>query len=82
MREILFDELQLDKKSCLEVAKTEGGVKSTNESVLLKLTSCHPLPAIILQHRQMTKYKSTYVDGILGHLQGTKVFTCWDQVAL
>ena len=78
MREILFDELKLDKKSGLDVAKTEGGVKSTNETVLLKLTGAHPLPGIILQHRQMTKYKSTYVEGILGHLQGTKVFTCGD----
>ena len=40
---------------------TESGVKSTEEAVLVKLASLHPLPNIILQHRSLTKLLSTYL---------------------
>ena len=79
VREILYTELKLDQRSGVVVASTAGGEKSTSENVLLKLKSFHPLVGLILQHRQLTKYKTTYVDGILSHL--SRVSTCWDQIA-
>lgn len=81
VRTILFDQLQLDTKADIHVGKTAGGVKSTCETVLQGLVSCHPLPGIILQHRQVAKYRTTYVEGLLQHCQGGRVFTCWDQLA-
>ena len=81
VRTVLYEELKLDLKAGTMVGKTAGGVKSTCEAVLAKLVTCHPLPAIILQHRHLAKYKTTYVEGILGHCKKGKVFTIWDQVA-
>ena len=81
VRTVLYDDLKLDLMAGTMVGKTAGGVKSTCEAVLAKLVICHPLPAIILQHRHLAKYKTTYVDGILGHCKMGKVFTIWDQVA-
>ena len=65
VRELLYDELRLDKKLGVVVGKTAGGVKSTCEAVLVKLADLHPLPNIILQHRHLTKYRTTYVEGVL-----------------
>ena len=81
VREVLYDELKLDEKSGLSVGKTAGGVKSTCESVLMKMTKCHPLPSLILQHRQVAKIKTTFVDGLLSHVSGGRISTSWDQVA-
>ena len=81
VREILYDELKLDQKCGLSVGKTAGGAKSTCESVLIKMTKCHPLPSLILQHRQVVKIKTTFVDGLLCHMIGGKISTSWDQVA-
>ena len=81
VREVLYDDLKLDEKSRVSAGKTAGGAKSTCESVLIKLTQCHPLPSLILQHRQVAKIKTTFVDGILCHVRGGKVTTTWDQIA-
>lgn len=57
--EILFDRLGLpcDKK-------TKTGY-STNAEILGKLRPYHPIIEDILDYRQVTKLKSTYVDGLL-----------------
>jgi len=81
VRAVLYEDLKLDQKAGTLVGKTAGGVKSTCEAVLAKLVSCHPLPGLILQYRHLAKYKTTYVEGILGHYKMGKVFSCWDQVA-
>lgn len=44
------------------VKKTASGTPSTNEEVLTELALNHPLPRIILDHRRLTKLKSTYLD--------------------
>ncbi|MGQ9830324.1 MAG: DNA polymerase I [Thermochromatium sp.] len=55
---ILFDELGLPV-----VAKTPKGAPSTAEEVLERLADDgHPLPRIILDHRGLSKLKSTYTD--------------------
>lgn len=55
---ILFDELGLPP-----VKKTKTGY-STNVEVLEKLKGRHPIIDLILEYRQYTKLKSTYVDGL------------------
>ncbi|MBI5179328.1 MAG: DNA polymerase I, partial [Nitrospinae bacterium] len=53
---ILFDKLKLAK-----VRKTKTG-SSTDQAVLETLAQEHPLPALVLRHRTLTKLKSTYID--------------------
>ena len=55
---ILFDKLGLPP-----VKKTKTGY-STNAEVLEKLRGQHPIIESILEYRQLTKLKSTYVDGL------------------
>ena len=42
--------------------KTPKGEPATAEHVLKQLAEKHPLPAIILEHRHLSKLKSTYTD--------------------
>ncbi len=58
--EILFDELKLVDKP----KKTRTGQYATNEQVLTTLANTHPIVAQILEYRQLSKLKSTYVDAL------------------
>jgi DNA polymerase-1 len=55
--EILFTQLRLPV-----VKKTPSGAPSTDEEVLEKLAEDHPLPKALLEHRGLSKLKSTYTD--------------------
>lgn len=44
------------------ISKTPKGQPSTAESVLQELAIEHELPALILEHRMLSKLKSTYTD--------------------
>ncbi len=57
--EVLFERLMLPTGK-----KTKTGY-STNADVLEKLRRYHPIIDDILEYRQVTKLKSTYVDGLL-----------------
>lgn len=57
IQEILYDRLQLPV-----LKKTPKGQPSTDESVLQELALSYPLPRLILEHRGMSKLKSTYTD--------------------
>ncbi len=57
--EVLFDKLMLPFGK-----KTKTGY-STNADVLEKLRKYHPIIDDILEYRQVTKLKGTYVDGLL-----------------
>ena len=60
LQEILYDELQLPV-----LKKTQKGQRSTEESVLLELAGDgHELPQVILDHRSLSKLKSTYTDAL------------------
>ena len=59
IRAILFDQLGLPV-----LAKTPKGQPSTAESVLQELAFDHELPKLILEHRAMSKLKSTYTDAL------------------
>ncbi|KUG06168.1 DNA polymerase I [Solirubrum puertoriconensis] len=58
--EVLFDKLQIGGKP----KKTKTGQYATGEEVLSVLAADHPIAALILEHRQLTKLKSTYVDAL------------------
>ena len=55
--EILFEKLELPV-----LRKTPKGAPSTAEEVLVELALDYPLPKVILQHRSLSKLKSTYTD--------------------
>lgn len=57
LQEILFEELQLPI-----IKKTPKGAPSTAEEVLQELAHDYPLPDVIMQHRGLSKLKSTYTD--------------------
>ncbi len=44
------------------IKKTPKGAPSTAEEVLIELALDYPLPKILLEHRSLTKLKSTYTD--------------------
>ncbi|GAB2947133.1 DNA polymerase I [Hymenobacter coalescens] len=58
--EVLFDKLQIGGKP----KKTKTGQYATGEEILSVLAAEHPIAALILEHRQLTKLKSTYVDAL------------------
>jgi DNA polymerase-1 len=58
--EILFDKLQIVDKT----KKTKTGQHATGEEILSKLAGEHEIARLILDHRELTKLKSTYVDAL------------------
>ncbi len=55
--QIFFEKLKLPV-----VKKTPSGAPSTDEEVLQKLAEDYPLPKLLLEHRGLSKLKSTYTD--------------------
>jgi DNA polymerase-1 len=58
--ELLFDTLGLDRKKS---RRTKTGW-STDATVLEKLEDAHPVVPLVLEHRTLSKLKSTYVDAL------------------
>jgi DNA polymerase-1 len=56
---ILFDELRLPV-----VKRTPRGGRSTDAEVLEALAEKHPLPARVLEYRELDKLKGTYIDAL------------------
>ncbi|MBC6991510.1 DNA polymerase I [Hymenobacter sp. BT491] len=59
--EVLFDKLQLGGG---KIKKTKTGQYATGEEVLSVLAADNPIAALILEHRQLTKLRSTYVEAL------------------
>jgi DNA polymerase-1 len=57
--EVLFDKLQLPGGK-----KGKTGAYGTDASILESLAPMHPVPAQVLEWRQLTKLKSTYADAL------------------
>ena len=57
LQEILFEKLDLPI-----LKKTPKGQPSTAEDVLQELSENYELPKIILEHRTLSKLKSTYTE--------------------
>jgi len=59
LREVLFDKLDLPQKK-----QTKKGDASTDVEVLTDLSKFHLVPEKVLEHRTLSKLKSTYVDSL------------------
>jgi DNA polymerase-1 len=60
LAEILFDKLNLQPP----MRRGRGRVRSTAADILEDLAAQHPLPAKIIEYREVAKLKSTYVDAL------------------
>ncbi len=76
LREVLFDEIGLPVQK-----RTKTG-PSTDQSVLEKLALMHPLPAKIMEYRQLAKLKGTYLDALpkLIHPETGRIHASFNQV--
>jgi DNA polymerase-1 len=74
--EILFGKLGLPVRK-----KTASGTPSTDEEVLEKLAEDYPLPKTLLEHRALSKLRSTYCDKLPGmiHPVTGRVHTTYGQ---
>ena len=59
LRQVLFETLSLPQKKL-----TKTGESSTDVEVLNDLSKFHPVPEKVLEHRTLSKLKSTYVDAL------------------
>ncbi len=77
MAELMFEQLGLPTKG---IRKTQSGL-STDAQTLEKLEGQHPVVDLILQHRTLSKLKSTYTDALpkLVHPQTGRVHTDFNQ---
>jgi DNA polymerase-1 len=79
LERVLFDELGLPA-----IGKTEKtGKRSTSAAVLEALREAHPIVEKILQYRELTKLKSTYIDPLpdLIHPKTGRLHTRFNQTA-
>ena len=76
LQTILYETLKLPV-----LKKTPGGQPSTAEFVLQNLALDYPLPKIILEHRSLSKLKSTYTDRLPEQVHPTtqRIHTSYNQ---
>ena len=76
LRKVLFEEQMLPPRR-----KTRTGA-STDQDVLEELALIHPLPAKIIEHRQLSKLKGTYLDTLplLIHPETGRIHCSFNQV--
>ncbi|XP_053715273.1 DNA polymerase nu isoform X3 [Synchiropus splendidus] len=84
LRTVLFEKLRLHELCKNKILpKTINKQQSTSEAALLLLQHLHPLPKIILEHRQVHKMKSTFVDGILSCMMSKDyISSTWCQTSV
>jgi DNA polymerase-1 len=72
LAEILFDKLQLEPPR-----RGRGKPRSTAADVLAEMAARHPLPAAVIEYREVAKLKSTYADALprLIHPQTGRIHT-------
>jgi DNA polymerase-1 len=77
LAEILFDKLNLHPNARRGKAKA----RSTAADILEELSAQHPLPAKIIEYREIAKLKSTYVDALpkLIHPETGRLHTSFSQ---
>jgi len=75
--EVLFTQMGLPKP----MKYGKGKVVSTAQDVLEELAEAHPIAALVIEHRQLQKLKSTYLDALpqLADSEG-RIHTTFNQV--
>lgn len=76
---LLFEVLQLPPQK-----KSKTGKFSTDYEVLKALAGLHPIPALIIKHRELTKLKNTYIEALPTYVnkETNKVHTTFSQTAV
>jgi DNA polymerase-1 len=75
--DVLFNRMLLPKPS----KHGKGKVISTAQDVLEELAEHHPVPALVLEHRQLAKLRSTYLDSLPALVDSEgRVHTTFNQV--
>ncbi|NML65667.1 DNA polymerase I [Hymenobacter sp. RP-2-7] len=59
--EVLFDKMQVGRGT---IKKTKTGQYATGEEVLSQLAGDYPIAGLILEYRQLSKLRSTYVEAL------------------
>lgn len=59
VQDLLFNQLKLPP-----VVKNASGDQSTKHAVLVELAPLHPVPKMLLEHRELSKLLNTYVDAL------------------
>ena len=78
LSDILFGKLQIPTAG---LSKTKSGHYSITADVLDKLSGVHPIIQLILEHRQLTKLKSTYLDALPALVDSqSRVHTSYNQI--
>jgi len=77
LAEILFDKLNLQPP----MRRGKGKVRSTAADILEEMAAQHPLPRKIIEYREISKLKSTYVDALpkLIHPETGRLHTSFSQ---
>ena len=80
LSDVLFNRLGLQPPD--RTRKTKSGHYSTSASVLEGMRGVHPVVDLILEHRELAKLKSTYVDALPAAInpQTGRVHTSFNQV--
>jgi len=75
LESILFDKIGL------KPIKRTKTARSTDADVLEQLAEQHPLPGVLLEHRQLSKLKGTYIDALPGLVlrETGRIHTEWSQ---
>ncbi len=79
---VLFDELEVNRLADMPKPKrTATGQYKTDHEVLEKLAKVHEVPQMILEWRQLTKLKGTYIDSLpeLADAASRRVHTHFNQ---
>jgi DNA polymerase-1 len=76
LQDILFNKLGIKS-----LKKTPSGAPSTDEDVLQELALDYPLPKLLLEHRSLSKLKSTYTDKLpkMINLNTGRIHTSYNQ---
>jgi DNA polymerase-1 len=75
--DVLFNKMQLPKP----MKYGKGKVISTAQDVLEELAEHHPVPALVLEYRQLAKLRSTYLDSLPNLVDSEgRVHTTFNQV--
>jgi DNA polymerase-1 len=75
--DVLFNKMMLPKPT----KHGKGKVISTAQDVLEELAEHHPVPALVIEHRQLAKLRSTYLDSLPNLVDSEgRVHTTFNQV--
>ena len=76
--EVLFDKMDIGKG---KIKKTKTGQYATGEEILSQLAAENPIAALILEYRQLSKLRSTYVEALPQLVNATdgRVHTSFNQ---